>query len=87
MPAETRKIQISFFEWIMVGKFKVNASFYLYQISAIMILVITGVGSLIHLFSIGCVQVKTNGAPFLKYGMGNAEKEEPKWIHTNRSDA
>lgn len=53
MPAEARKIQISFFEWIMVGKFKVNASFYLDQISAIMILVITGVGSLIHLFSIG----------------------------------
>lgn len=53
MPEEARKIQVSFFEWIAVDKFKINAGFYVDQISAIMILVITGVGSLIHLFSIG----------------------------------
>lgn len=53
MPEEARKIQVSFFEWIAVDKFKINAGFYIDQISAIMILIITGVGSLIHLFSIG----------------------------------
>ncbi|MCB0369082.1 MAG: NADH-quinone oxidoreductase subunit L [Bdellovibrionales bacterium] len=53
MPEEARKIHVSFFQWIAVDKFKIDAAFYIDQISAIMILVITGVGSLIHLFSIG----------------------------------
>lgn len=53
MPAEARKIHVSFFQWMAVDSFKINAAFYIDQISAIMILVITGVGSLIHLFSIG----------------------------------
>lgn len=53
LPAEERRLTVSFFEWISVGSFKINAGFVVDQISAIMILIITGVGSLIHLFSIG----------------------------------
>jgi len=53
MPAGARKIEVSFFEWMRVDQFKVDMGFMVDQISAIMILVITGVGSLIHLFSIG----------------------------------
>lgn len=53
MPSEARRISATFFEWIAVDKFKVNAGFVVDQISSIMILIITGVGSLIHLFSIG----------------------------------
>ncbi|MFP5518390.1 MAG: NADH-quinone oxidoreductase subunit L [Bdellovibrionia bacterium] len=53
MPPEARRIAVSFFDWIVVDKFKVEAAFVVDQISAIMILIITGVGSLIHLFSIG----------------------------------
>ncbi len=53
MPMETRKIVVSFFDWISVGGLNVPASFVVDPISAIMILVVTGVGSLIHLFSIG----------------------------------
>lgn len=52
-PVESRRIAVSFFEWINVADFKINAGFVVDQISAIMILIITGVGSLIHLFSIG----------------------------------
>ncbi|MBC7464892.1 MAG: NADH-quinone oxidoreductase subunit L [Bdellovibrio sp.] len=51
--AEHRRLAVSFFEWIAVDKFKINAGFVVDQISVIMILIITGVGSLIHLFSIG----------------------------------
>lgn len=51
MPADQRKIHVKFFEWLSVDKFKVDAAFYIDQISGIMILIITGVGSLIHLFS------------------------------------
>lgn len=50
---ENRRLAVSFFEWIAVDKFKINAGFVVDQISSIMILIITGVGSLIHLFSIG----------------------------------
>ena len=53
IPAEEREIRIVFFEWIHVGALSIPAGFVIDQISAIMILVITGVGSLIHLFSIG----------------------------------
>ena len=50
---ENRRLSVTFFEWMSVGQFKVNAGFLVDQISGIMILIITGVGSLIHLFSIG----------------------------------
>ncbi len=53
LPAEARTLSANFFEWIAVDKFKINAGFVVDQISSIMILIITGVGSLIHLFSIG----------------------------------
>ncbi len=51
MAPESRKIHVKFFEWMAVDKFKIDAAFYVDQISGIMILIITGVGSLIHLFS------------------------------------
>lgn len=52
-PVESRRLTADFFNWIAVDNFKINAGFVVDQISAIMILIITGVGSLIHLFSIG----------------------------------
>jgi NADH-quinone oxidoreductase subunit L len=53
MPAESRTIKAEFFNWMTIGNFKVNAGFVVDQISSIMLLIITGVGTLIHLFSIG----------------------------------
>lgn len=53
MPAESRTINAEFFNWMTIGNFKVNAGFVVDQISSIMLLIITGVGTLIHLFSIG----------------------------------
>jgi NADH-quinone oxidoreductase subunit L len=53
MDEAQRQISFHLFEWIHVGDFKANAAFLVDPISAIMILVITGVGTLIHLFSIG----------------------------------
>ncbi len=50
---ENRRLSVTFFEWMAVDKFKVNAGFLVDQISGTMILIITGIGSLIHLFSIG----------------------------------
>jgi NADH-quinone oxidoreductase subunit L len=67
MPEEARRISVSFFEWITVGTFKVNAGFVVDQISAIMILVITGIGTLIHMFSIGYMHDDKGVAKYFAY--------------------
>jgi NADH-quinone oxidoreductase subunit L len=49
----SKQVVANFFEWLNVGGFRAGASFVVDHISAIMILIITGVGTLIHLFSVG----------------------------------
>jgi NADH-quinone oxidoreductase subunit L len=39
--------------WMRAGKFQVDFSFYLDQLSLVMLLVVTGVGFLIHIYSVG----------------------------------
>ncbi|MDX9732456.1 MAG: NADH-quinone oxidoreductase subunit L, partial [Bdellovibrionales bacterium] len=46
-------ITAEYFRWMMVGGLDVSVGFVIDHISAIMVLVVTGVGTLIHLFSIG----------------------------------
>ncbi|UHG91187.1 NADH-quinone oxidoreductase subunit L [Spirosoma oryzicola] len=41
------------FDWISVGDLHINFSFQIDQLSLLMLLVVTGVGTLIHLYSIG----------------------------------
>ena len=53
MPEEARQISTEFFNWIKVEEFESKFAFVVDPISSIMILVITGVGALIHLFSMG----------------------------------
>ncbi len=48
-----RAITAEFFRWITVGGLEVPAAFTIDRISALMVLVVTGIGTLIHLFSIG----------------------------------
>ncbi len=43
----------SYFSWMPAGDLQINAAFQLDQLSMVMILVITGVGALIHIFSVG----------------------------------
>ena len=42
-----------YYEWMPVGDLRIDAAFQLDQLSMVMILVVTGVGMLIHLFSVG----------------------------------
>lgn len=67
MPAESRNISVQFFEWMAVSNFKINMGFTVDAISAIMILIITGVGSLIHLFSIGYMHHDSGAAKYFAY--------------------
>ncbi len=53
MPVEERKHIVTLFTWISAGTFSVNVAYQVDQLSILMTLIITGVGSLIHLYSIG----------------------------------
>ena len=52
-PPENRAIHYTLADWIHVGRIQVNIAFLIDQLSIIFMLVITGVGTLIHLYSIG----------------------------------
>lgn len=67
MPEESRKISVTFFQWMSVAALKIDMGFVVDQISAVMILVITGVGSLIHLFSIGYMHHDKGVAKYFSY--------------------
>jgi NADH-quinone oxidoreductase subunit L len=67
MAPEQRRLGLNLFQWMAVGNFKVDFAFVVDQISAVMILVITGVGSLIHLFSIGYMHHDKGVAKYFAY--------------------
>jgi len=52
LPAEERAVTNHLFTWIQAGSFSADASFLFDPLSAVMILVVTGVGFLIHVYSI-----------------------------------
>ncbi|MGK2961196.1 MAG: NADH-quinone oxidoreductase subunit L [Gemmatimonadaceae bacterium] len=43
----------TYFSWMPIGNFSIDAALQLDQLSMVMVLVITGVGTLIHIFSVG----------------------------------
>ncbi|MFQ5651659.1 MAG: NADH-quinone oxidoreductase subunit L [bacterium] len=53
LPEEQRVVVQSLYTWIETGNFKVQVSFLLDALSLVMILVVTGVGTLIHIYSVG----------------------------------
>jgi len=52
-PGDQRSRDVNLFSWIAVGAFKVNVALQLDQLSICFVLLITGVGSLIFIFSVG----------------------------------
>ncbi len=67
LPEEHRRIIVDFFSWIKVGEFEAKAAFVVDQISSIMILVVTGVGTLIHIFSVGYMSHDERPAKYFAY--------------------
>lgn len=67
MPEDARILETRFFEWIAVGGMKVPFGFVVDQVSIVMILIITGVGSLIHLFSIGYMSHDERPSKYFAY--------------------
>ena len=55
------------FEWINSGDFKVNWSINIDQLSAVMIMVVTSVSSLVHIYSIGYMSHDPHKPRFMSY--------------------
>ncbi|MCK4623560.1 MAG: NADH-quinone oxidoreductase subunit L [Desulfuromonadales bacterium] len=59
--------EIVIFSWMSVGKLQIDWGFLLDPLSAVMILVVTGVGTLIHLYSIGYMHGEEGYYRFFSY--------------------
>jgi NADH-quinone oxidoreductase subunit L len=66
-PAEQRVFEKVVFTWIQAGSFKADMAFLVDPLSAVMIMVVTGVGSLIHLYSIGYMHGEEGFYRFFAY--------------------
>ncbi len=60
-------IIVSLWRWLPVGPLQLDLAFQVDQLSAVMLLVVTGVGSLIHLFSIGYMKEDPGYARYFAY--------------------
>ena len=65
--AEERTLHSTLFSWIPVGNFQADVAFQLDQLSMTFVLLITGVGSLIHLYSIGYMEHDERRRRFFGY--------------------
>ncbi|MET9733863.1 NADH-quinone oxidoreductase subunit L [Streptomyces sp. NPDC006458] len=65
--AEHRTLTQHLFTWIQVGDFQADVAFRLDQLSMTFVLLITGVGSLIHLYSVGYMEHDERRRRFFGY--------------------
>jgi NADH-quinone oxidoreductase subunit L len=66
-PTQERSITQTLFTWIEVGTFKVDAALLLDQLSICFVLLISGVGTLIHIYSISYMAHDENRRRFFAY--------------------
>jgi NADH-quinone oxidoreductase subunit L len=64
---EPEPMRVAIWEWINIGKLSVNYSLHLDQLSLLMMLVITGIGFLIHVYSSGYMHGDKNFHKFFAY--------------------
>ncbi len=62
-----KPIQVSLFDWIQVSNFKLDFGILLDQLSLLWLLFVTGIGSLIHLYSISYMHDDENMHKFFAY--------------------
>ncbi len=67
LPGEDRVGLVRLYEWITVGSLRVPVQFRIDPLSVTMILVITGIGTLIHLYSIGYMAGDPRFGRFFSY--------------------
>jgi len=67
LPASERSISRTIYTWIQTGDFQVDISFLIDPLSLVMLLVVTGVGLLIHIYSIGYMHGDRSFARYFAY--------------------
>jgi NADH-quinone oxidoreductase subunit L len=60
-------IVVKLWSWMPVGRLQVDLAFQVDQLSTVMLLIVTGVGSLIHLFSVGYMKEDPGYARYFSY--------------------
>jgi NADH-quinone oxidoreductase subunit L len=60
-------IVVSLWRWLPVGSLQIDLAFQVDQLSTVMLLIVTGVGSLIHLFSVGYMKEDPGYARYFSY--------------------
>ncbi|AZB22771.1 NADH-quinone oxidoreductase subunit L [Kaistella haifensis] len=65
--ADSQPVIVKAFEWFRVNGIQVNFGFQIDQLSLMMIMIITGIGSLIHLYSIGYMSHDKGFYKFFSY--------------------
>ncbi len=65
--ASHRRVLVPLFDWIKVGGFEARWELLIDPLTAVMLLVVTGVGSLIHLYSIGYMHGDERFSHFFAY--------------------
>jgi len=58
---------LTLYDWITVGNFHVNIAFLIDPLTSIMLLVVTGVGLLVHLYSVGYMHTDAGYSRFFTY--------------------
>ncbi|MGW2863512.1 NADH-quinone oxidoreductase subunit L [Streptomyces sp. NPDC001205] len=66
-PADGRTVTQHLFSWVPVAGFQADIGFHLDQLSMTFVLLITGVGTLIHIYSIGYMEHDENRRRFFAY--------------------
>lgn len=67
LPPESREFTSVLWPWMHVGSLQVNIAFLLDPLSTVMILIVTGVGFLIHVYSMGYMREDESFARFFTY--------------------
>lgn len=67
MPETSRVVESVYFSWMHVGDFNLDVAFRIDSLSTLFTLVITGVGFLIHVYSIGYMSHDASPAKFFAY--------------------
>ncbi|MBN2695866.1 NADH-quinone oxidoreductase subunit L [bacterium] len=67
LPEESRSVIVHIASWIEVGYLKISFSLLLDQLSAIMVMIITGIGTLIHIYSVGYMHKDSSYSRYFTY--------------------
>ena len=67
LPADQRVVESTVFPWIISGDLQVDIAFLLDPLSAVMMLIVCGVGFLIHVYSVGYMYEDPGYARYFSY--------------------